>query len=536
MLAAALVSVPAAANDATTAPPATTQPQQTGSRYYEEFCDILRITEVMIGMQDELKGLPPGEAQFRVLTECAKKASSKTGQQLLLFDNPQIVKLIKTEQEIDAASEETDIMPKLEAMAADGRPDLWTALAAMSNKSPDLSEEERSKRALHYLQRAAEGGSDCGMVSLAGTHLKNNTPGLADNVIPDWCAQAIIAHNLNLTGRRDNWEVRTALRVVALDYLLRGKGSAMLATAAMYLELALAEEASVLAETGYLLGEALRHLPEGDLKDRHKDCLDAYLVGARAGHPAAMNAVAEILSYHPAYSEAEIEELRRQAVMAGYNPFNNYLKEIQVRSANVDFHFREQYLYLLNRDEIEKIHEWAKNLLPRCPRQLPADFLGNVKGFLSALADEAVMAEYMQAAEKPDTKLPEVKAREHKLEATVEPGEIGLLKLVRNSTINVKTAMALDGILRAYENEAPQYKAITRVLRLANLHRVMKQHDEYGLSAALSMLVIERELGGVPGCTESQRNDLLRVFSGIYRRYLSENATPAAEVPQSSAQ
>ena len=89
--------------------------------------------------------------------------------------------------------------------------------------------------------------------------------------------------------------------------------------------------------------------------------------------------------------------------------------------------------------------------------------------------------------------------------------------------------MALDAILQAYEDEEPQYKAITRVLRLANLHRALRENDAYGFSAALDMLSIERELGGAPGCTESQRNDLLRVFSGIYWSYLRKNAIPAAE-------
>lgn len=535
MLAAALASASDAADNAATAPPATTQSQQTGGRYYEEACDILRLTETLIQMQDELGGTPSEEAEIRFLADWSKKAVSKTGQQQMLFDSPQLLDFI-TDQESGNHGKQEDTYTKLEAMAADGRPNLWALLAGLITQSPDIPEEVREQRALNYMQRAAQSGSDSGMVSLAGTYLKNNTPELSDNDIPDWCAKAIIAHNLNLTGRSNNFVVRKALRIVALDYLLRGKGSARLATAAMYLELALLENSADLAETGYLLGEALRHLPEGDLKDRHKDCLNAYLVAARAGHPAAKNAVAEILSHHPAYSEAEIEELRRQAAMAGYNPFINYLKEIKTRAISVNFHFRKQYLYLLNRNEIEKLHTWAKKLLPLCQERHPSKHVNNARGFISVLADADEIEEYMQAAEKADEELPEVKAPEHKLEATVEPGEIELLKLVRNSAGNVKTAMALDGILRAYENEEPQYKAITRVLRLANLHRVMKQHDEYGLSAALCMLVIERELGGAPGCTESQRNDLLRVFSGIYRRYLRENATPAAEAPQSSAQ
>lgn len=528
MLAAALAAAPVVADDATTAAPATTQTQQTGSQYYEEFCDILRLAETLIQMQNELGDNPSEEAELRFLAEWSKKAVSKAGQQRMLFDSPQLLDFI-SDEESESNGKQAGIDTKLEAMAADGRPNLWTLLAGLTTQNPDIPEEEREQRILNYIQRAALGGSASGMVSLAGTYLKNDTQGLSDNDIPDWCSKAIIAHNLNLTERSDNFVVRQALRIVTLDYLLRGKGSAVLATAAMYLELALLEKSRDLAETGYLLGESLLRLSEGDLKNRHEDCLEAYLVGAKAGHPAAMHAVAEILSHHPAYSEEEIANLRHQAEMAGYNPFINYLKEIKTRAISLNFYFTKEYLYLLERDEIENLHTWAKKLLPHCPDLQPGRHIHNIRGFISKLADAEVIEEYMQAAEKPVAELPKVKAPEQKLEATVEPGEIGLLILVRNSVRDKGTAMALDAILQAYEDEEPQYKAITRVLRLANLHRALRENDAYGFSAALNMLSIERELGGAPGCTESQRNDLLRVFSGIYRSYLRKNAIPAAE-------
>ena len=266
MLAATLAAAPAVADDATTAAPATTQAQQTGSQYYEEFCDILRLAETLIQMQNELGDNPSEEAEIRFLAEWSKKAVSKAGQQRMLFDSPQLLDFI-SDKESESNGKQAGIDTKLEAMAADGRPNLWTLLAGLTTQNPDIPEEEREQRILNYIQRAALGGSASGMVSLAGTYLKNDTQGLSDNDIPDWCSKAIIAHNLNLTERSDNFVVRQALRIVTLDYLLRGKGSAVLATAAMYLELALLEKSRDLAETGYLLGESLLRLSEGDLKN-----------------------------------------------------------------------------------------------------------------------------------------------------------------------------------------------------------------------------------------------------------------------------
>jgi hypothetical protein len=115
------------------------------------------------------------------------------------------------------------------------------------------------------------------MVSLAGTYLTDNTPGLPPDTIPDWCAKAIIAENLHLNERLSNVVTCAALRNVALNYLLRGEGDAILATAAMYLHECLDAGQDTRGENAYILGEAIRRLPEDSMSDRFQECLNAYI-------------------------------------------------------------------------------------------------------------------------------------------------------------------------------------------------------------------------------------------------------------------
>ena len=495
--------------------------------YYKSYTDTLRFAETVIEMQEELKSDTTGEVMLKLFAKCAENAESRTIRQLTFLHYPQVLSITKDnkiEGQLDA-----DMMTMLETMAADGYPHVWVLLAGLSSKDTTIPEEERNQRMLQYLERAANAGSACGMVSLAGTYLTDNTPDLPPDAISDWCAKAIIAENLHLNERLSNVVTCAALRNIALNYLLRGEGDAILATAAMYLHECLDAGQDTRGENAYILGEVIRRLPEDSMSDRFQECLNAYMRAGHAGHPAAIDAVANLLSFHPAYSEEDIEGIRQQAVMAGYIPFVNYLKEIKTRTISVNFYFNTRYLFLLNKEEIEKISRKAKELLPRCPEEIPVRHLGNLHGFLSVLADDEITGRFIRAIEQGDSvSMPDAPSTQQ-LDISFESGESPLLKGVRSSTRSVQTALVLDSLLSLYADEQPEHKAIFRVLRLANLHRILREHDAFGLTAALRMLEIETELGGTPGCTEAQRNDLLRVFSSIRRHLSSENTTPAAE-------
>lgn len=495
--------------------------------YYKSFADTLRFAETVIEMQEELKSDTTGEVMLKLLARCAEKAESRTIRQLTFLHYPQILSITKGNK-LDGQLN-ANMITTLESMAADGHPHVWVLLAGLISKDETIPGEERNQRMLQYLEHAAQAGSACGMVSLAGTYLTDNTPDLPPDTIPDLCAKAIIAENLHLNERLGNSVTCAALRNTALNYLLRDQGDAILATAAMYLHESLSGGQDSRGEAAYILGEAIRRLPEESMNDRFQECLNAYMRAGHAGHPAAIDAVANLLSFHPSYSDEDIARIREQAVMAGYIPFINYLKEIKTRTISVNFYFNTKYLYLLNKEEIEKLSNWAKKLLPRCPEESPVQLLGNLHGFVSILADDELMAHFIKAVEQGNSvKMPEAPSTQQ-LDISFETGEIPLLKAVRGSTSSVQTALVLDSLLTQYADEQPEHKAIIRVLRLANLHRTLREHDAFGLTAALRMLEIETELGGVPGCTEAQRNDLLRVFSSIRRHSSTENTTATAE-------
>lgn len=527
LLFASVLLTPTAWADAAAADRVPTIGQERTEDYYKLYTDVLRFVETAIEMQEELKNDTTGEVMIKLLAKCADKAESKAIRQLTFLHYPQVLSITKDnklEGQLNA-----DMLKKLEVMAADGCPHVWVLLAGLVSKDTSIPEVERNQRMLRYLERAANAGSACGMVSLAGTYLTDNTPDLPPDAISDWSAKAIIANNLNLHERLSNTITCAALRNVALNYLLRGEGDAVLSTAAMYLHEALNENQDPKGENAYILGEAIRRLPEDAMADRFQECLNAYMRAGHAGHPAAIDAVANLLSFHPAYSEEDIEGIRQQAVKAGYIPFVNYLKKIKTRTVSVSFYFNTRYLFLLNKEEIQKMSRWAKDLLPRCPEELPVRHFGNLHGFLSVLADDKITGRFIRAIEKGDSvSMPDAPSTQQ-LDINFESGESPLLKGVRSSTRSVQTALVLDSLLSQYADEQPEHKAIVRVLRLANLHRTLREHDAFGLTAALRMLEIETELGGTPGCTEAQRNDLLRVFSSIRRHLSSENTTPAAE-------
>lgn len=515
--------------DDTCPSPAVAGEQQSDNDYCETFTDALRIVEATINMQDELTSNPSNETVFKLLSECARRTKSKTGKQLLIFNNPQLVKFLQTKEDADIPGQQSGIIGGLESLASNGYPHVWAMLAGLAAMDTRIPEAERNQRMMDYLSRSAQEGSACGMVSLAGSYLKNNTPELPANTIPDWCAKSIIAHNLHLSERLSNGIPGMALRIIALNYLLRGQGSPELAATAAYLLTCIMDDYTNQPDDYYILGEAIRHLPEDAMEDRYAECLMAYYKSAQEGHPAAIEALAELLRTHPDYSEEDIAQLRQQAVTAGYNPLVNYLSNIKTRQVAINFHFNEIYLFLLNRQEIEKISAQAKSLLPHCPERHPIHIFGNLKQFVTLLADDERMNLYIRAAESTGSTAAPVEPAAQEMEISVKDGEIDLLSAVRDSASDTGTALALDAALSLYADAHPEHLAIVRVLRLANLHRTLRAHDEYGLTAALRMLHIERELGGCPGITESQRNDLLRVFGGILRHTRPENTTQTEE-------